>query len=177
MKLTQVLSLLMFFSCFSCNRTPAVDTTKTESNRKEDSLKRARFIAHSDSAENMYASIKIPHTWNEVQIKNNETKTLKRKDTLYAHQQIHIDISTAYQVDLMWRMEDEKIQYFNIINVSEKADSILFNTNEQLTNESVQWIFKYINKQKTVGSWSMYNTGTKVFVVTGNYMCEKDKNE
>ena len=105
MKITQILNLLIYFICFSCDRTQTV--VSNENKWKEDSLRRVQFLSHSDSVKKMYFSIKIPHIWNEVEIIKGKTTILKSSDTLYPHKQIYIDITTEPRLDLLQFIEGE----------------------------------------------------------------------
>jgi hypothetical protein len=177
MKITQILFFLICFICFSCDTKPSVDTNDDENIRKVDSINRVQFLAHSDSADKLYTSIKIPHTWKETMTAAEILRVPHRKDTVDRVQRIHIDISTAMQVDLLWSVNGEKTKVFNIINMSEKGDSIIFNTVQIETKETIDWFFKYINNEKTLGTWSIYNPDKKTILVTGKYTSQKGDNE
>ena len=173
MKIIQILSLLIYIICFSCDREPTVDTNGNANERKRDSIDRLQFLAHSDSIQKMYTSIKIPHIWNEVKILKGKTTIIKSKDTLYPHQQIYTDISTEPQTYIIWDLENQKSQSYTIKKVLEQGDSVVFNTIDIMTEKPIKWVFKYINKEKTLGAWSMQNLDTKNTITTGKYISVK----
>jgi hypothetical protein len=177
MKITQILSLLIFITCFSCDRRPAVDNNGIANERKKDSLDRVQSRAHSDSIQQMYISIKMPGIWNEVKMVKGKATILKGKDTLYPHQSIYIDISTEPQAYIIWNLEGEKSQHYIIKNVLEQGDSALFSTVEWITEKPVKWIFKYTNIEKKLGSWSVQHQATNVLIVTGKYISVKGQYE
>lgn len=169
MKITQIFNLLICFVCFSCDRTSTSDSYQNASKSKEDSLKRAQFLAYTDSMQKMYASIKVPRHWTAIQNENKMTANEKSKETLLAYKIINIDISTAYQVDLICFSESGDSEIFNINSVVDNADSVIFNTSKNSTNERMQWVLKIADNAQISGQWSAYNQDKKKFVGTGQY--------
>ena len=169
MKIIQIFSLLICFVSFSCDRTPNVDTNQSERKRKEDSLNRANFLAYSDSMDRLYESIKVPRHWTEIEIENKKTANKKSKDSLLTYNKIIIDISTSHQVDLICFSENGISDVFNINNVIDNTDSVIFNTTKNLTNENMLWVLKITDKDQILGQWSAFNLNKKKFVGVGQY--------
>jgi hypothetical protein len=168
MKIIQIFGLLISLASFSCDKTQTNDNDQSERKRKEDSLNRVHFLAHCDSIDKMYAAIRIPRSWTIVQPENN-------KDTIFVYKRIHIDISTAHQVDLICFPENGQTEIFNIKSVTENVDSITFNTTKNFTNERMLWVLKINDEAQISGQWSAYNLDKKKFVGVRQYHSLNDE--
>ena len=166
MKIKSIVHILILLTFFSCGTTTVEDKNETTYKSKEDSF-RLKYYAHKDSVMNLYDSIKIPLYWNEIQIINR--KTIKSKDKKHSHQKIDICLSTEPEIDIGWSVEGKFPKSFIIKSIINYGDSTIFYTSESMAFKSVKWVFKYYNKEKTFGTWSIYNTETKSLTVTGKY--------
>jgi hypothetical protein len=123
----------------------------------------------------LYASIKVPRHWTESQIENKKTANKKSKDFMLSYKNIIIDISTSHQVDLICFSENGNSDVFNINNVIDNTDSIIFNTTKNLTNERMQWVLKISDQAQILGQWSAYNLDKKKFVGVRQYHSLNDE--